>query len=136
MPPPPPNWNPSWSAGSTGGLPREVVSAISVILFPHAVWKSIELFLRKDRLTPPMAVTQGELAGQSTSATPRLIASSPESPEENWIEIPWEAIDRKRSSTGARNSGKVKISRPPQLFEIALTPGADAAVAIPPIRAS
>ena len=122
--------------GSIGGLPSAFVSAISVRLFPHAVWNAMSLFLRSDRLTPPMAVTKGELAGQSTSATPRLMASSPESPEENWTEIPRAAIDLKMSSAAWRNSGKVANSIEPQLFEIALTPGTADAVMMPPNRLS
>jgi hypothetical protein len=65
VPLPVPNWNPRFAGGTTDGLPKEILSAISVRLVPQPVWKSIVLSGFKARLVPPMEVANGELPGEA-----------------------------------------------------------------------
>ena len=65
-PPPAPNWKPSSSGGTIGGLPSVWVFTILVRFVPHTVWKRMWLLESSARLVPPTAVPQGESAGVLT----------------------------------------------------------------------
>src|SRR6266700_1085601 len=85
-PPPPPNWKPKLIGGTVGGL--GVGLAIRVKFVPQPVWKFIVLSLFKNKLVPPTAVAQGELAGIETLVKPSFTEKSPLSPVEKFTEMP------------------------------------------------
>src|SRR5437868_14814708 len=108
------------SGGTTGGLPRAIVSAARVRFVRHAVWNFILLFALSARLVPPIAVANGELAGKSTDAKPTTTLSSPKSPLEKLTPIPCAAAISKMRVSRLNRAGLPRASKSPQLLELTL----------------
>src|ERR1700732_882997 len=111
VPPPEPPWNPKRRGGTTGGL--GVTSAMRVRLLPQPVWNFMVLSLLINRLVPPTAVANGELAGLDTVAEGSTVEKSPLSPVLKLAETPKAAASSFMLFSTPSSAAGVWSSKPP-----------------------